>query len=111
MKVGTVQYLKTMIEEFEDITGLKLDRTYTSPGEKWLMTVNDDAKPLDATKAGIYASFVAKVLWVMKRGCPDIEPAVSFLCTRIKGPDQDNWCKLKRLLCWIKQRLWRTYRS
>ena len=67
------------------------------------MTVDENAKPLDTKKAELYASFVAKVLWVMKRGRPDIEPTVSFLCTRVKGPDRDDWCKLKRLLCWTKK--------
>jgi len=103
VKIGTVQYLKGMFEEFEQLTGKKLDRTYTSPGAKWLMTVDEKAKPLDAKKAEFYASFVVKVLWVMKRGRPDIEPTVSFVCTRVKGPDRDDWCKLKRLLCWTKQ--------
>jgi len=99
VEIGVVQYLKGMFEEFELLTGEKLVRTYTSPGAKWLMTVDEKAKPLDAQKTEFYAKFVAKVLWVMKRGRPYIEPTVSFLCTRVKGPD----CKLKRLLCWTKQ--------
>jgi len=90
VEVGTVQYLKGMFEEFEQLSGKKLDRTYTSPGAKWLMTVDENAKPLDATKADFYAKFVAKVLWVMKRGRLDFKTTVSFLCTRVKGPDRDD---------------------
>ena len=63
----------------------------------------EKAKPLDAQKAEFYASFVAKMFWVMKRERPYIEPTVSFLSTHVKGPDCNDWCKLKRLLCWTKQ--------
>ena len=34
---------------------------------------------------------------------PAVEPTVSFLSTRFKGPDKDDWHKFKRLMCWIKK--------
>ena len=106
LKLGTVQYLKDMIEELEEILkeyGELLDRTYPHPAAKWLFTIKPDAKALDEAKADVYRSFVAKLICVEKRSRPDIEPTVSFLSTRVKEPTKDDWHKFKRLMCWIKQ--------
>ena len=106
VKIGLVQYILGMIEELEEALqpfNEKLDREYPHPAAKWLLTTNPDTKPLDEARSDIYRTFVAKLIWVMKRGRPDIEPTISFLCTRVKGPDKDDWHKFKRCMCWIKQ--------
>ena len=106
LKLGTVDYLKNMIEEFEEIIsqyGETLDRQYPHPAAKWLFTIKPDSKPLEESKGDVYRSFVAKLLWVEKRSRPDIEPTVSFLSTQVKLPTKDDWHKFKRLMCWIKQ--------
>ena len=36
------------------------------------------------------------------RGRRDIQVTVSFLTTRVKKPDEDNWGKLKRVLKYLK---------
>ena len=38
----------------------------------------------------------------MKQSRPDIELAISFLCTRVKKPSIDDWKKLRRVLGWLK---------
>jgi len=45
---------------------------------------------------------VAKLLFVAKRARPDILLAVSFLTTRVKEPDYDDWKKLIRLLGYLR---------
>jgi len=52
---------------------------------------------IDAKEKRDVAVF-AKLLWVMKRGRPDIETTIAFLCTRVKGPTCQDWCKLRRLI-------------
>jgi hypothetical protein len=87
LKLGTVDYLKNMIEEFEEIIskyGESLDRQYPHPAAKWLFTIKPDSKPLEESKGDVYCSFVAKLLWVEKQSRPDIEPTVSFLSTQVK---------------------------
>ena len=104
--LGLVQYITGMIEELEEALkpyGENLDRDYPHPAAKWLFTVKADTDKLLEEKADIYRKFVAKLIWVMKRGRPDVEPTVSFLSTRVKGPDKDDWHKFKRLMCWIKK--------
>jgi hypothetical protein len=95
-----------MLEELEEaITpyGEHLDRKYPHPAAKWLFTIKKDTNALDTVKSDLYRTFVAKLLWVMKRGRPDIEPTVSFLSTRVQAPTKDDWHKLKRLMSWLKQ--------
>ena len=45
---------------------------------------------------------MAKLLFLAKRGRPDVLLAVSFLTTRVKGPDDDDWKKLLRVLGYLK---------
>jgi hypothetical protein len=106
LKLGLVQYISGMIEELEEALepyGENLDRDYPHPAAKWLFTVKPDTEELNEAKADIFRKFVAKLIWVMKRGRPDVEPTVSFLSTRVKAPDKDDWHKFKRLMCWVKK--------
>mmetsp|Transcript_11450 Transcript_11450/g.16200 ORF Transcript_11450/g.16200 Transcript_11450/m.16200 type:complete len:108 (-) Transcript_11450:525-848(-) len=38
----------------------------------------------------------------MKRARPDLETAISFLCTRVDKSDIDDWKKLHRVIAFIK---------
>jgi len=97
--VGTVSYIKDMVEEF----GVDNLKKVASPAAKWLFTIDEKTPKLSQEKADKYVTFVAKLLWVMKRSRPDIETAVSFLITRNKAPDKDDWCKLVRVMSWLHQ--------
>ena len=95
-----------MIEELEELLipyKENLNRTFANPAGRWLFNTKEDAKPLPDEKADIYRSFVAKLLWIMKRSRPDLELAVSFLSTRVKEPTKEDWHKFKRVMCWLKQ--------
>ena len=39
----------------------------------------------------------------MKQGCPDIETVISFLYTRASDPTEEDWDKLRRVLCFLNQ--------
>ena len=45
---------------------------------------------------------MAKILYIMKRARPDLETAVSYLCTRVSKSDLDDWKKLRRVIAFIK---------
>jgi hypothetical protein len=49
---------------------------------------------LDENTADLFHTLVAKLLYPSKHGQPDILLPVSFLCSRVKSPDQDNYHKL-----------------
>ena len=102
VKVGVKKYLGGLIEDFEAFDGV-LTKTMLSPAAKWLMTVDENAQKLSVEKSDKFHSMVGGLLWAEKRGRPDIETTISFLCTRVKVPDVDDWCKLRRLMCFLKQ--------
>ena len=49
-----------------------------------------------------FHSITAKLLYIMKRTQPDIETAVTYLCTKVSQSSEDDWKKLRRLLSYCK---------
>ena len=60
-----------------------LTRSAATPPMKGLFAVDDWSKPLSDEKMDRFTSVVMKLLWVGKRGRPDIELTTAFLCTRL----------------------------
>jgi len=74
-----------------------------TPATNYLFKVRKGSNiDLPKQKASLFHSMVAKLLFVGKRARPDILLAVSFLMTRVKSPDQDDWKKLLRLMGYLK---------
>ena len=44
-------------------------------------------------------------MFLCKQARPDIETLVSFLTTRVKQPDKDDWGKLRHGLLYLKDTL------
>ena len=44
-----------------------------------------------------------KALFLTNRARRNIQTTVAFLCTRVKSPDQDNWKKLGRMICYLQE--------
>ena len=49
-----------------------------------------------------YHSLVQKLMYLCKRARLDIEPALSYLCTKISGPNYNDKMKLDRVLDFLK---------
>jgi hypothetical protein len=93
VKVSMKKHILKAIETFsEDIT-----RDAASPATSHLFKTREVAL-LDEEKAENFHSVVASLLFVSRRCRLDIQTAVAFLCTRVLGPDVDDWAKLKRAL-------------
>ena len=86
-----------LLESIEDF-GEDISTPVTSAAQKNLFTVDENAHTLDEKTAMIFHSVAAKFLFVTKRSRPDIQPALSYVCTRVQKPDTSDWKKLKRLL-------------
>jgi hypothetical protein len=67
-----------------------------------LFQINPDAKPLDETTSIIFHHNVAKLLFLCKRARPDIQTSVTFLCTRVKAPDADEYKMLARTIKYLQ---------
>lgn len=105
VEIGTVQFLKNMIEEFEEETGVILNRIYTTPAAPWLFKIKKNAKTAVALCekfTSFFRKYTMKNLWASKRSRPDFETTMGFLTTRMKEPTKDDWHKLVRLMSFVK---------
>ena len=105
MTIFQKEHLLEEIEAFaEDVS-----TPVTSAAQNNLFTVDKHSHPLDEKKAIIFHSVAAKLLFFAKRSRPDIQPALSYLCTRVQKSDTSDWKKLKRFLqfinCTINEKL------
>ena len=90
IEIDMTDQLKKMIQEFEEETGIVLSNDVSSPATGNLFTVREGAKQLGEKFSKIFRSTTAKLLYVMKRGRPDIETSVSFLMRRVSKSDEDD---------------------
>ena len=70
----------------------------SSPAKTFLQNVDESSTRLENKDADIFHSIVAILIWVEKRGSPDIETAISFLCTRVTKSAKEDKAKLSQVL-------------
>jgi hypothetical protein len=85
------EYVENMLNNFSVKLGKK-DVAKTPAGDN-LFNQGTGAK-LDMKRAEIFHTFVAKGLFLCKRARPDIQQAISVLCTRVRDPNQADCEKL-----------------
>ena len=79
LEISTKDYVKEAVKQFsEDVS-----KVVSMPASHGLFTIDAESPLLSTEKSDLYHSIVAKLLWVMKRGRPDIETTIAFLCTRV----------------------------
>ena len=98
--VDMIQYIGKIFEEFPEA----LVRTSPTPAADHLFNIRDeeDARYLPEEQAQQFHRSVAQLLFLSTRARPDIATAVSFLTSRVKRPDEDDWGKLRRVLQYLK---------
>jgi hypothetical protein len=102
--INMEKYILACIEDFEEEASDERLKSVSTPASNYLFkTRKDNGVKLTWEKAKLFHSTVAKLLFVAKRARPDILLTVSFLTTRVKCPDQDDWKKLIRLLGYLKE--------
>jgi hypothetical protein len=79
-----------------------MEGTATTPTADHLFTVNDAADKLGSEKSEFFHSCTAKILFLCKRGRPDVQTPIAFLCTRVSQPVVDDLKKLKRVVCYLR---------
>jgi hypothetical protein len=97
IKIGMEEYVTRMLESFPGgLTG-----TSSTPAAQYLFNTREQAQILTEDKSAIFHTMVAKALFTCKCARPDIQLAVAFLSTRVRGPDEDDWKKLVQLLKYL----------
>jgi hypothetical protein len=97
LKVDMIDYVNNMVNEFpEDVPTSKY------PWNDNLFKVDEKDKKLTKEKQELFHTFVAKGLFLCKRARPDIQPAIAFLSSRVKGPGEQDWFKLGKMMGFLK---------
>jgi hypothetical protein len=100
VKIMMVDYLKGVIGDFPEV----IDRTAPTAASEHLFDMRPDEEIvlLEEERARAFHHVVAQLIFALLQAHKDIQLAVSFLTTRIKQPDEDDWNNLKRLLKYIR---------
>jgi hypothetical protein len=98
LQVNMTPYVKSMIEEFPD----KLSGKTKTPWNENLFKVDSNSKHLETKQAKVFHTFVMKGMFLCKRGCQDIQPAVAFMVTRVTEPNEGDWKKLVKMMKYLK---------
>ena len=96
--IRMTDYIKEAIEDFQEAC----KKHPTSPAAEHIFQVRDDVQKLCEKDRKRFHSIVAKLLYISRRGRPDIQLPVAFLTTRVNVADLDDWKKLHRVLCYLQ---------
>lgn len=91
-------YIHEMLQEIPD----KFIGRAATPATNNLFNIKKETQLLNDAKYELFHHLTAKVLFLSKRAQPDLQTAVSFLCTRVKVPNKYGWYKLRRLMMYIQ---------
>ena len=100
VEISMKEYLRECLETYLE-NDSEITEKCVTPGKHDLFKTDNDSKELDEQKAEIFHHLVAKLMYVSKRARLDIDLVVSFLCTRVANPTEQDWQKLRRLLGYI----------
>ena len=100
--IGMIKYLQKVEDEFtEPIIG-----TAKSPAGKHLFQVREYTDPqkqfFEETRAVQFHHVVDQLLFVSSRARRDIQKTISFLTSRVRKSDEDDWGKLVRCVKYLK---------
>jgi hypothetical protein len=84
------------------MTPLVKSMSTKTPWSAKIFQVNTMAKNLESERAKVFHTFVMKGMFLCKRGCQDIQPAVAFLATRVTEPNEGDWKKLVKMMNFLK---------
>ena len=91
-------YVKTMLNDAPS----SMDGKAVTPAAAHLFKVNtENPKLLGKEKKDLFVHLVMQGLYLSQHGRPDIRTAISFLCSRLKCPDEDVYKKLARLIRYL----------
>ena len=99
VQIRMEDYIKNMLSELP----ANMDGTATTPAAEHLFKINDTPTYLNENDAMFFHHNVAKLLFLCKRACPDLQTAVAFLSTRVQHPDHDDYKKLGRAMKYLRK--------
>jgi len=100
VRISMFKYMQELLSDLPD----DMDGMAVTPAAEHLFKVNEtDPTKLSDDLSDFFHTNVAKLLFLCKRARPDIQTAVSFLCTRVQSPDTDDYKKLGRVMKYLRR--------
>ena len=95
-----VDCVKSMVKGFlkEHLQG-----KVASPWNENLFKVNEKSPKLDTAQAELFHTVTAQGPFACNGARPDISPAIAYLTTQVRAPNQADWDKLVRIMKFLKQ--------
>ena len=104
MIILMIKYLQKITEEFpETLRGAK-----ASPARDNLFEIREEGnrKLMPEEQASHFHRTVTQLTFLCMRARPDVQTLVSFLTTRVKEPNKDDWGKLRHRMMYLKGMLY-----
>jgi hypothetical protein len=104
VKINMEKYIEGILDMFQMDEPDEPLKIVVTPATNNLFKTRKETGEMKLSKirTGTFHATVAKLLFVAKRARPDILLAISFLTTRVKEPDSDDWKKLIRVLGYLR---------
>ena len=98
--VSMVPFIEKILEDWPE----QITKSSQCPHNSNLFKIRDETEAiyLPEEQAQQFHHTVAQLVWLQKRARRDIQVATSFLSTRVKKPDEDDWGKCRRVLQYLK---------
>ena len=91
-------YVKNMLNDVP----ASMDGKVATPAAAHLFKVNmENPKLLGKDKKELFVHLVMQGQYLSQRGWPNIRTAISFLCSHLTCPDEDDYKKLTRLIWYL----------
>jgi hypothetical protein len=98
LQVNMPLYVESMNEAFPD----KLSGKTKIPWNENVFKVDPTLKHLKTEQAKVFHMFVMKGMFLCKHGHQDIQPAITFMVTRVTEPNEGDWKKLVKMMNYLK---------
>ena len=94
------EYISSILDQVpDDMKGEAL-----TPAANHLFQVNtDNPDLLDEQQSTLFHHITMQLQYLSQRGRPDIRTAIAFLSSRVQKPDQDDYKKLARVICYLRK--------
>ena len=100
VKFTMYDFLKDIIAEAPaDMNGIAVNPARDNLFE----THEDTSPPLDTKTVDLFHRTTARLLFAAKRARPDIQVAIAYWCTRVKGPNKADYVKLARVIRYLRR--------
>jgi hypothetical protein len=101
VNVSLFNYVKEIIAAF-DAADPGNSGTKSSAAPLDLYRIDEDCKKLAPAMREQFHLVVQKTLFATKRARPDTCTAISYLTTRVREPDRDDWTKLAHMVKYLR---------